>query len=98
MQLSILDQSIVRPGSDARAAGSPARPPPMVLEGRSQAVPPRPAPKVPFQRGDRVFHAKFGYGDVTAVDGDKLAIRFDKAGEKSVIHNFVQRADDAGAA
>ena len=85
-------------GEAPRLAGSPARPPPMVLEGKARTVPPRPAPKVPFQRGDRVFHSKFGYGDVTAVDGDKLSIRFDKAGEKSVIHNFVQRAEDAGAA
>lgn len=70
----------------------------MVLEGKSRTVAPRAAPKVPFQRGDRVFHAKFGYGDVTAVDGDKLSIRFDKAGEKSVIHSFVQPAEQAGQA
>ncbi|WP_374441521.1 ATP-dependent helicase [Stella sp.] len=85
-------------GEAPRFAASPPRPPPMVLEGKAKAVPPRPAPKVPFQRGDRVFHGKFGYGDVTAVDGDKLSIRFDKAGEKSVIHSFVQRAEDAGTA
>jgi DNA helicase-2/ATP-dependent DNA helicase PcrA len=44
-----------------------------------------------FRRGDRVFHQKFGYGDVRAVDGNKLTIQFDKAGEKRVVDSFVQR-------
>ncbi|BBK44247.1 DNA helicase [Allostella vacuolata] len=84
--------------SEPRASFAPARPPPMVLEGKALAVPPRPAPKVPFQRGDRVFHTKFGYGEVTAVEGDKLSIRFETAGDKSVIHSFVKRAEEAGQA
>jgi DNA helicase II / ATP-dependent DNA helicase PcrA len=41
--------------------------------------------------GDRVFHIKFGNGDVTAVDGNKLTILFDKAGEKRVVDSFVER-------
>jgi DNA helicase-2/ATP-dependent DNA helicase PcrA len=41
--------------------------------------------------GDRVFHVKFGNGDVTAVDGNKLTILFDKAGEKRVVDSFVER-------
>ncbi|HEV2631422.1 MAG TPA: UvrD-helicase domain-containing protein [Pseudolabrys sp.] len=41
--------------------------------------------------GDRVFHLKFGNGNVTAVDGNKLTIRFDKAGEKRVVDSFVER-------
>ena len=41
--------------------------------------------------GDRVFHIKFGNGDVTAVDGNKLTIPFDKAGEKRVVDSFVER-------
>lgn len=45
-----------------------------------------------FDRGDRVFHQKFGYGRVTSIDGNKLTVRFDKAGEKRVISNFVARA------
>ena len=35
-----------------------------------------------FSIGDRVFHLKFGNGNVTAVDGNKLTIRFDKAGDQ----------------
>ncbi|MGE0522648.1 MAG: ATP-dependent helicase [Variibacter sp.] len=41
--------------------------------------------------GDRVFHQKFGNGNVTAVDGNKLTIAFDKAGEKRVVDSFIER-------
>ncbi len=44
-----------------------------------------------FQSGDRVFHIKFGNGNVVAVDGNKLTIQFDKAGEKRVVDSFVER-------
>ena len=44
-----------------------------------------------FSLGDRVFHQKFGYGRVTHVDGNKLTIAFDKAGEKRVVDSFVER-------
>jgi DNA helicase-2/ATP-dependent DNA helicase PcrA len=44
-----------------------------------------------FAIGDRVFHQKFGNGNVTAVDGNKLTIQFDKAGEKRVVDSFVER-------
>ncbi|MDE5465113.1 ATP-dependent helicase [Bradyrhizobium sp. CSS354] len=45
-----------------------------------------------FSVSDRVFHQKFGYGRVTKIDGNKLTIAFDKAGEKKVVDSFVQRA------
>ncbi len=45
-----------------------------------------------FSTGDRVFHQKFGYGRVTLVDGNKLTIAFDKAGEKRVVDSFVEKA------
>jgi len=44
-----------------------------------------------YARGDRVFHIKFGYGVVTLVEGSKLTVAFDKAGEKRVIDSFVER-------
>jgi DNA helicase-2/ATP-dependent DNA helicase PcrA len=44
-----------------------------------------------FTLGDRVFHQKFGNGNVTAIDGNKLTIQFDKAGEKRVVDSFVER-------
>ena len=48
------------------------------------------APK--FSAGDRVFHVKFGYGKVTSIEGNKLTVAFEKAGEKKVIDSFVEPA------
>lgn len=44
--------------------------------------------------GDRVFHQKFGYGAILAVDGGKLEIDFEKAGLKKVVAQYVSGADD----
>jgi DNA helicase-2/ATP-dependent DNA helicase PcrA len=44
-----------------------------------------------FSLGDRVFHQKFGYGQVARIDGNKLTITFEKAGEKKVVDSFVER-------
>ncbi|MEM7399504.1 MAG: hypothetical protein AAF354_11255, partial [Pseudomonadota bacterium] len=41
--------------------------------------------------GQRVFHQKFGYGRVAAVDGNKLTVDFEKAGRKKVVDTFVER-------
>jgi ATP-dependent DNA helicase UvrD/PcrA len=80
------------------AAGSPvqrasnlrARSEPIEGEGRLVAVSDTGAPSA-YMRGDRVFHQKFGYGKVTAIEGNKLTVAFDKAGEKKVIDSFVER-------
>jgi DNA helicase II / ATP-dependent DNA helicase PcrA len=48
-----------------------------------------------YRRGDRIFHQKFGYGQVRMVDGNKLTVDFDKAGEKRVIDSFVVPASAA---
>ncbi len=45
-----------------------------------------------FAIGDRVFHQKFGYGTVRAVEDNKLAIDFEHAGDKKVMDAFVERA------
>jgi DNA helicase-2/ATP-dependent DNA helicase PcrA len=44
-----------------------------------------------YRRGDRVFHQKFGYGQVTGVEGNKLTVAFEQAGEKKVIDTFVEK-------
>jgi DNA helicase II / ATP-dependent DNA helicase PcrA len=44
-----------------------------------------------FSLNDRVFYQKFGYGHVVKIDGNKLTIAFEKAGEKKVIDSFVER-------
>ncbi|MBV9859478.1 MAG: UvrD-helicase domain-containing protein [Alphaproteobacteria bacterium] len=45
-----------------------------------------------FSVGDRVFHQKFGYGTVRAVEDNKLAIAFEHAGDKKVMDAFVERS------
>ena len=43
-----------------------------------------------FALGDRVFHMKFGNGTVSMVEGNKLTVDFDKAGQKRVLDGYVQ--------
>ena len=45
-----------------------------------------------FDPGARVFHVKFGPGSVASVDGNKLTVDFDKAGQKRVLDGFVDKA------
>ena len=42
--------------------------------------------------GDRVFHDKFGYGEVVDQEGNKLEIEFETSGRKRVIDSFVRVA------
>ncbi|MGZ2403772.1 ATP-dependent helicase [Rhizobium ruizarguesonis] len=44
-----------------------------------------------FTPGDRVFHLKFGNGNITGIEGNKLTIEFDRAGQKRVLDGFVER-------
>jgi DNA helicase II / ATP-dependent DNA helicase PcrA len=53
------------------------------------ARPPR-ADAIPV--GSRVFHQKFGYGTVTAVDDDRLDIAFEQTGPKRILDRFVEKA------
>jgi len=74
---------------DAGARGS-ARRKPMTIEG--ELIAKSTGTESEFALGDRVFHQKFGYGSVAKVDGNKLTIAFEKAGEKKVVDSFVTRA------
>ncbi len=47
-----------------------------------------------FMVGERVFHQKFGYGEVVDVEGDKAEVNFEKAGVKKVISKFLSANDD----
>ncbi|GAO78851.1 ATP-dependent helicase [Sphingopyxis sp. C-1] len=42
--------------------------------------------------GMRVFHEKFGYGEIIDIDGNKLEVEFDQAGGKRVLDSFVKLA------
>ncbi len=44
-----------------------------------------------FNVGDRVFHMKFGNGNITTIEGNKLTIDFDRAGQKRVLDGFVEK-------
>jgi DNA helicase-2/ATP-dependent DNA helicase PcrA len=63
---------------------------PMIIEG--ELVAKSTGTVSEFNVDDRVFHQKFGYGRVVKIDGNKLTIAFDKAGEKKVVDSFVERA------
>jgi DNA helicase-2/ATP-dependent DNA helicase PcrA len=71
--------------------GPPGRTQVIEGEGRLVAVS-APEKASAYKQGDRVFHQKFGYGRVAAVDGNKLTVAFDQAGEKKVIDTFVSAA------
>ncbi|MBS0364152.1 MAG: DUF3553 domain-containing protein [Proteobacteria bacterium] len=62
-----------------------------VIEGEGRLVATSAPTSSDYKRGDRVFHMKFGYGQVTGVEGNKLTVAFEKAGEKKVIDSFVEK-------
>jgi DNA helicase II / ATP-dependent DNA helicase PcrA len=78
-------------GSDSYSSerGTASRRAPLTIEGELVATSNHSTSS--FTIGDRVFHQKFGNGDVVAVDGNKLTITFDRAGEKRVVDSFVER-------
>jgi len=59
-------------------------------EGRLVAVS-EPSATGNFALGERVFHIKFGYGKVRHIEGNKLTVMFEQAGEKKVIDSFVEK-------
>jgi DNA helicase-2/ATP-dependent DNA helicase PcrA len=78
--------------AQANRAASAGRTRPPLIEAQAHVVQTTDPNSAAYARGDRVFHQKFGYGRVSAVEGNKLTIDFDKAGAKRVIDNFVTRA------
>jgi len=72
-----------------RAAGNKKPRLPLTIEG--ELIAKSTGTVSAFSPGDRVFHQKFGNGNVTAIDGNKLTIQFDRAGEKRVVDSFVER-------
>jgi DNA helicase-2/ATP-dependent DNA helicase PcrA len=75
--------------SDAGGNWSRNKRAPMTIEG--ELVAKSTGTTSEFSLDDRVFHQKFGYGQVVKVDGNKLTIAFEKAGEKKVVDSFVER-------
>ena len=77
------------PRAGPRAGGSKRPRLPLTIEG--ELIAKSTGTVSAFSLGDRVFHQKFGNGNVTAIDGNKLTIQFDRAGEKRVVDSFVER-------
>ncbi|WP_291863344.1 UvrD-helicase domain-containing protein [Bradyrhizobium sp.] len=76
---------------DAHGGGfSPTKRGPVTIEG--ELIAKSTGTTSEFTLADRVFHQKFGYGRVVKIDGNKLTIAFEKAGEKKVVDSFVERA------
>ena len=75
-----------------RAAAGTVRARPPMIEAQAWSVQTSDPAASAYARGDRGFHQKFGYGRVRYVEGNKLTVEFDKAGEKRVIDQFVSRA------
>jgi DNA helicase-2/ATP-dependent DNA helicase PcrA len=61
-----------------------------VREAEVWEQPARRAPDRAIPVGSRVFHEKFGYGTVTAVEDHRLEIAFEKAGQKRLLDSFVE--------
>jgi DNA helicase-2/ATP-dependent DNA helicase PcrA len=78
--------------AQANRAGGMQRTRAPLIEAQAYSVQTSDPESSQFERGDRIFHQKFGYGRVSAVEGNKLTVDFDKAGEKKVIDTFVTRA------
>ncbi len=71
-----------------KAPQSPRREP-LTIEGTLVAA--STAEGTGLEIGTRIFHQKFGYGRVAQVDGNKLTVDFEKAGQKKVVDTFVER-------
>jgi DNA helicase II / ATP-dependent DNA helicase PcrA len=84
------DASGSRSDASSRGDGFARKRAPMVIEG--ELVAKSTGTTSEFKLDDRVFHQKFGYGHVVKIDGNKLTIAFEKAGEKKVVDSFVERA------
>ena len=88
-QDEVASESVSPAPERARAKAAAKRRAPLTIEG--ELVAKSTGTVSIFAAGDRVFHQKFGNGNVSHVDGNKLTIHFDRAGEKRVVDSFVER-------
>lgn len=63
--------------------------PKRVVESRASAVSLGNKGRDDLSLGMRVFHQKFGYGEIIEIEGNKLEIEFEQAGRKRVMDSFV---------
>ncbi|MDB5695766.1 MAG: helicase [Sphingomonas bacterium] len=65
------------------------REPSRIVESRGPAISLGNPGRTDLSVGQRVFHQKFGHGDIAEIEGNKLEIDFDQAGRKRVMDSFV---------
>jgi DNA helicase-2/ATP-dependent DNA helicase PcrA len=65
------------------------REPTRIVEARASAVSLGNKGRDDLAVGMRVFHQKFGYGEIAQIEGNKLEIDFEQAGRKRVMDSFV---------
>ena len=78
----------VKPGGDWQSRTF-SREPTRIVESRGPAVSLGNKGREDLSVGQRVFHQKFGYGAIAAIEGNKLEIDFEQAGRKRVMDSFV---------
>jgi DNA helicase II / ATP-dependent DNA helicase PcrA len=66
--------------------------PQRVIEARASAVSLGNPGRSDLALGQRVFHGKFGYGTIAAIEGNKLEIDFELSGRKKVLDSFVSQS------
>ncbi|MGA1809428.1 UvrD-helicase domain-containing protein [Sphingobium sp. WW5] len=76
----------------AQTSGQFSREPVRIVEARTSAVSLGNKGRDDVSVGQRVFHQKFGYGTIAAIEGNKLEIDFETAGRKRVMDSFVSLA------
>ena len=81
----------VKPGGEWQTRTF-SREPTRVVESRGPAVSLGNKGRDDVAVGMRVFHQKFGYGLIAAIEGNKLEIDFEQAGRKRVMDSFVTAA------
>jgi DNA helicase-2/ATP-dependent DNA helicase PcrA len=77
------------PGWQRASRGAFNPEPQRVIEARASAVSLGNKGRTDLSLGQRVFHGKFGYGTIAAIEGNKLEIEFEHAGRKKVLDSFV---------
>ena len=80
------------PGWQRAAMGGFTPAPTRIVEARGSAVSMGNKGRSDVSIGLRVFHAKFGYGAIAEIEGNKLEIDFESAGRKRVLDSFVSIA------
>jgi DNA helicase-2/ATP-dependent DNA helicase PcrA len=77
------------PGWQRASSGGFNAEPQRIVEARASAISLGNKGRDDLSVGQRVFHGKFGYGTIEAIEGNKLEIEFEKAGRKRVLDSFI---------